>query len=431
MSKVCSMILIACCAVAPLPVMTAVMTAAETAGEANTPAATQAVGTTMAKKANVRFGPSLQAKVVATLDAGTPVEVLGLAQGLPDWYVIRFPREGSAWVHEKVLKAQPDGKSYVVTEDRARARDDARVGGNIVAELALGETVEAKDRARVGAWIPVYPASAVAYVHKSVLNVPQVIGQAVEQKVQQDNKLDHVWSEVQNRYAAYKTALDRDVEIAAKLDWEYLNKQLDSVVIDHPSVRVQLAAKRLQDRIAPVVSAALQVQRQNNIIPLRDVPGQAPIVTAADMPTVKTPTNSEPAPTEIKKPVIDPLPKITPVPEPTKPSDPVVSAAAADQIKQAASNAPAAAPVAEFAAQGFLEERGIASVGTNYVIIDKNGKVCAFVKVKAGVDIQLSEFFWRLVGVKGATTPIAPETHGQGSAPLPLVEVEDVMLLAR
>jgi uncharacterized protein YgiM (DUF1202 family) len=430
MSKMCSLLLIACCAVAPLPVMTA----AEAAGEANAPAATQAVGTTMAKKANVRFGPSLHAKVVATIDAGTPVEVLGLAQGLPDWYVIRFPREGSAWVHEKVLKAQPDGKSYIVTEDRARARDDARVGGNIVAELALGEIVEAKERARVGAWIPVYPASAVAYVHKSVLNVPQVIGQAVEQKVQQDNKLDDLWSEVQNRYAAYKSALDRDVEIAAKLDWEYLNKQLDTVVIDHPSVRVQLAAKRLQDRIAPVVSAALQVQRQNNIIPLRDVPGQAPVVVAAAPADVQTavPTVAQapqaqpaPAPTEIKKPAIDPLPK-------TEPVKPTVDAATADQMKQAAANAPAvAAPAAEFAAQGFLEERGIASVGTNYVIIDKNGKVCAFVKVKPGVDIQLSEFFWRLVGVKGAVTTITPDKHGQGAAPLPLVEVEDVMLLAR
>jgi SH3-like domain-containing protein len=426
MYKVCSLLLLACCG-------TGVMNmtfAADAPTEAAANVAAPAVGTTMLKKANVRFGPSLSAKVVVTLDAGEPVEVLGVAQGMPDWYVIRFPRQGSAWVHEKVLKAQEGGKTYIVIEDRARVRDDARTGGNIVAELALGEIVEAKDRARVGAWLPVYPPSAVAYVNKTVLHVPEPIAAAVVKQEEQHNQLDGTWDEVQARYAAYKAALDHDVEIAAKLDWSFLDQQLEQVVTGHPSVRVQLAAKRLKDRIAPVVSAALKVQRQNNLTPSRDVPGQPPIVVVAK--PAPTPTEPVSKPVEPIKPAIDPLPT-PPVAQPTNPTTPTaptVPAVGSDQIKQAALNVPTAS-VSEFAVQGFLEERGITSVGTNYVIIDKNGKVCAFVKAKSGVDLQLSEFFWRLVGVKGESIMIPADKHGQGNAPIPLVTVDDVMLLSR
>jgi SH3-like domain-containing protein len=394
--------------------------AAETATEQAAPAV---ASTTMAKKANVRFGPSLAAKVVVTLDAGAPVEVLGVAQGMPEWYVIRFPREGSAWVHEKVLQPAEGGKTAKVVEDRARVRDDARQGGNIVAELALGEVVEIKERARVGAWVPVYPPSAVAYVHKSVLNVPEAAAKTIEQKVEVDNRLDLVWDEVQARYGTYKAALDRDVEIAAKLDWERLDRQLGLVVDGHPSVRVQLAAKRLKDRIAPVVGAAMQVQRQNNIVPVLDVPGQPPVVIAKADPTPVQP-RIDPLPATEPKPASEPAqPKIDPLP-----GKPTVGT---DAIKDAATKAPASPSTGEFAAQGFLEERAVPAIGTNYVIIDKNGKVCALVKAKPGVDLQLSEFFWRLVGVKGDSQPVEPEKHGQGNAPIPLVLVDDVMLLSR
>ena len=376
---------------------------------------TQAVATTMAKRANVRFGPSQLAKVVVTLDAGTKVEVLGIAQGLPEWYVIRFPREGSAWIHSKVLQIDAASKKGKVIEDRARVRDDARQGSNIVAELAIGEEVEIKDRVAVGAWLPVYPPSAVAYVHKSVLIVPAGNEGAIVIKDKEGAKLDDLWEEVQARYGAYKGALDRDVEVAAKLDWEFLDGQLGKVVDGHPRESVKLAAKRLKDRIAPVVSAATQVQRANKISPVRDVPGQAPIAVKIDpVPSTEKPPKNE---TPVIPPNIDPLPTTNKPPVDTT------------ELKKVAEQAPAAPKANEFAAQGFLEERAVAAVGTNYVLIDKNGKVCAFVKTKPGVDIQLSEFFWRLVGVKGESQPIAADKHGQGSGPIPLVLVDDVLLL--
>jgi SH3-like domain-containing protein len=408
MLKACSLALLALSA--PLLAPTVVPLMAADAPQEHP----QAVATTMSKKGNVRFGPSTQAKVVATLDAGAPVDVLGVAQGMPEWYVIRFPREGSAWIHQKVIKPDADGKKATVSEDRARVRDDSRQGGNIVAELAIGETVEIKERARNGDWVPIYPPSAVAYVHKSILNVPQETVAKVGEQEQKQTKLDDVWAEVQARYAAYKEALDQNVEIAATLDWEYLDGQLAQVVDGHPSVRVQLAAKRLKDRIAPVVTAALQVQRANKITPVREVPGK-PIVVANREPKIDPlpakpdqPKPTDPAPL---KPAVDPLPK-----------------PAVDDLKKAGAQAPAA-PAGAFAAQGFLEERAVAAVGTSHVIIDKNGKICAFVKTKPGVDLQLSEFFWRLVGVKGDSQMIEAEKHGQGGGPIPLVLVEDVALL--
>jgi SH3-like domain-containing protein len=403
MFKACSLALLALSAPLLVPVVVPLMAADAPAEQS------QAVATTMSKKGNVRFGPSTQAKVVATLEVGAPVDVLGIAQGLPEWYVIRFPREGSAWIHQKVIQPDASGKKAKVIEDRARVRDDSRQGGNIVAELALGEEVEIKERARNGDWVPVYPPSAVAYVHKSVLVIPQEKVPGLVEAEQQASKLDEVNAEALARYATYKEALDSNVEIAATLDWEYLDVQLAQVVDGHPSERVKLAAKRLKDRIAPVVAAALQVQRANKITPVRDVPGKPPVVVKVD-PLPKPEKPADPA----NKPAIDPLPK------PEKPAD-------LGGLKEAGVKAPAA--VGGFAAQGFLEERAVAGTGTNHVIIDKNGKICAFVKTKPGVDLQLSEFFWRLVGVKGDVQPIEPDKHGQGGGAIPLVLVEDVALL--
>lgn len=412
MLKACSLALLALSAPLLVPMAVPLM-----AADAPTEQP-QAVATTMSKKGNVRFGPSTQAKVVATLEVGAAVEVLGIAQGLPEWYVVRFPREGSAWIHQKVIQLDASGKKAKIIEDRARVRDDSRQGGNIVAELALGEEVEIKERARNGDWVPVYPPSAVAYVHKSVLVIPEVKIAGLEQAVQQASKLDDVWAEAQARYATYKEALDSNVEIAATLDWEFLDMQLAQVVDGHPNVRVQHSAKRLKDRITPVVAAALQVQRANKITPTRDVPGKPVVVVKNDpAPKPDTPKN-DPAP----KPPVDPLPKpaVDPLPKPEKTVD-------LTGLKEAGVKAPAA--VGGFAAQGLLEERAVPTVGTNHVIIDRNGKICAFVKTKPGVDLQLSEFFWRFIAVKGDSQLIEAEKHGQGGGPIPLVLVEDVALL--
>lgn len=369
------------------------------------------VATTMAKRGNVRFGPSQAAALVVTLDSGAPVDVLGVAQGMPDWYVIRFPRQGLAWMHQKTLEPQEGGKTFVVKEDRARVRDDARQGANLVAELAKGEIVEAKDRARVGDWIPVYPSSAVAYVHKALLTAAPAMNTDIAKKVEKDDKADLLWQEVQARYAAYKAALDKDLEIAATLDWAFLDSQLSQVIAQHSTVRVQLAAKRLAERIAPVVKAAVEVQKKNNIPPSRDVPGQPPIVIAKPADPIKPADPVKPA---------DPA---KPVGTPPKPGDTAA-------IRDAAVTAPPAPNADNFVVQGLIEEKAFPQVGANFVIIDQTGAVCAFLKTKPGSEIQLSEYFWRFVGVKGLSQEVDQATHNLGKK-VPLILVDDVMLLAR
>ncbi len=64
------------------------------------------------------------------------------------------------------------------------------------------------------------------------------------------------------------------------------------------------------------------------------------------------------------------------------------------------------------------------------MIIDKDGNVCAFVTVKAGTPIQLSEFFWRNVGVRGEVKPVDQSLHNLGK-PVPLVVVDDIALLGK
>ncbi len=374
-----------------------------------------AVATTMAKRGNVRFGPSQAAALVVTLDSNAPVEVLGVAQGMPDWYVIRFPRQGFAWMHQKTLESQDGGKTYVVKEDRARVRDDARQGANLVAELAKGEIVEAKDRARVGDWVPVYPSSAVAYVHKGLLTAAPAMNADIAKKVEKDDKADLLWQEVQARYTAFKAALDNDIEKAVILDWAYLDGQLAQVIAQHSTVRVQLAAKRLAERIAPVVKAAGEVQKKNGITPSRDVPGQPPIVIAKHVDPAADPVK----PADPAKPA-----------DPTKPAGTLPKPADIITIRDAAVTAPPAPGVDGFTVQGFIEEKAFPQVGSSFVIIDQTGVVCAFLKTKPGSEIQLSEYFWRNVGVKGLSQEVDPALHNLGKK-IPLILVDDVMLLAR
>src|SRR4051812_2135073 len=117
--------------------------------------------TVLTKGANIRFGPDTNAPAAGTLPAGTPIEVLEQAKA--GWMMIRFPRGCTAWMHEKVLAKQEDGKSFKVMEDKARVRADATLGSAIVAEMALGDVVEAPGK-QTGQWYSVYPANAVAYV---------------------------------------------------------------------------------------------------------------------------------------------------------------------------------------------------------------------------------------------------------------------------
>lgn len=93
------------------------------------------ISATLEQNSNIRFGPTTSAHIVVLLKAGEEVEVFGESKSAPDWYVIRFPKQGKVWIHTKNLKALDGGARWQITEDKTRARVDSTLGADVVAEL--------------------------------------------------------------------------------------------------------------------------------------------------------------------------------------------------------------------------------------------------------------------------------------------------------
>jgi hypothetical protein len=371
----------------------------------NVPSGSQAeavsVHVTMAKHARVHFGPSLNSRTACVLDAGADVEILGRAKGFPDWYVVRFPRAGTVWVGSRALESIEGGKRFRVNRDRVRARDDSTLGANIIAELAKGEIVEAKGRVN-GDWIAVYPPNAIAYIHKSVLNLPD--GQN-RKGVTPDEKLDQEWAEAKALYVSYKQVFDKkDFATAQTLDWAGLSATIAHIAKDHPNPSVRNEADHLASGIAPVVAIVSKYQKDHNIPPQRDVPGQPPVEL----------------PPEVSK--------IPPAVEPTGPGETIPGKSQPDghELDHQKPLVNVEAPVDAYVISGLIADQANAKLGTSHVIMDQDGKVLAYLKIKPGSSVQLSEFFWNNVGIVGTREPADAKA---GTDKTPVIMVEDVHLL--
>lgn len=347
----------------------------------------------LAKKSNVRYGPSKAAAIAVTLPSDTAVEILGrIIKDDGVWYQIRFPREGRAWMHSKTIK-DVGGNKYEVIEDKARVRDDATGGANIVTELSKGDTVEFRDN-RVGAWLAVFPAQAVAYVHESVLAVPQVGVAAVEIRQQ---AVERLWTVARATYRQY--AATQDLAQALTLDWPGLSQQLAEVAKSHPEVAARLEAARLRDGVERVVKEQLRQGVQATV----------------SVPQPAAPTETIPGPVDPQVPVppVDPL---TSLPTPVAgdpPSSPEVERVIA---------APAPATSAYLVA-GILEQRG-----ELFVVYNNSGKVVAVLQAKPGATLQLSDYYWREIGVKGTSPGNGKDDQGND---VPIVLVDDIELIKR
>lgn len=341
------------------------------------------------KNTNVRFGPSTSAKVVVTLKAGTPVEVFGPARSSADWYVIRFPKEGKVWVHSKNLKPLDGGVRYQVTQDKTRARNDATLSADVVAELNTGEVVEDKGLV-VGDWRAVNIPDAVAYVHKSLLNLPANAGQQLEERAQRSAAADQVWQQALSVYATYVETAKASPKAAVGLDWAGLAKQLDVVIADHASASTRLAAKRVRDSIAALVPAMRRLAPEIGI---------APPAAIADPP----PTPTAPAP-----------------PAAADPARPLSD----DAIRAIVQATP---PPSPWQAEGILvqDDAYTAKVGTRDLLMNGDGDIVAFIKAKDGVDLKLSELQAREVGAKGELLTVPPEQSGLAK-PTKLIVATDV-----
>ncbi len=383
------------------------LSAAEFAGGLPTPAGQSAdkapVKVALAKNGNVRYGPTQQAKVVITLPKGTEVELLGIAQSDKDWFVIRFPKEGRAWVHSKVLVALDGGKRWQVIEDKARARDDATLRGEIVAELAKGDILDDKNQT-VGEWRAVSLPEARAYLHRSVLTMPGDLGQAVAESGRKSQEAQSVWQAAQATYERLYAEAKANPDRAASLNWKGLNDQLATVIRDHADTDVRMSAQRLREGINRVDLAALAVKK--------DMGETAPTTTATGAPVNGTQAL---APTLLTVPT-------TPGTEPKVEAAPVTQAPAILPIPPK----PKAAPVAE----GLLIQSSQPKVGVEYVLQDGDGKIIALLKAKVGADVPFSEYYWRAVSVRGEVQMIEPAASGLERR-LPLVLVDDIALSGR
>lgn len=352
------------------------------------------IATALEKNANVRFGPSTSAKVVVTLKSGTQIEVFGPAKSSPDWFVIRFPKEGKVWVHSKNLKALDGGVRYQVIQDKTRARNDATLSADVVAELNTGEVVEDKGLV-VGDWRAVNIPDAVAYVHKSLLNLPANIQQQMNDRAKKAAVADQTWQQALSVYAKYIETAKASPKAAVGLDWAGLAQQLDVVIIDHASASTRLAAKRVRDSIAALVPVAQQVAPTINVAPPASI-GATPAPAAG--------TTASPAPAAVSgadaKPLTD------------------------EQVRAITIAMPKPSP---WQAEGLLvqDDAYLAKVGTRDLLMNSDGDVIAFIKTKDGVDLKLSELLNHEVGAKGELLSVPPEQSGLAK-PTKLIVATDV-----
>ena len=396
-----------------------------------------------AANANVRYSPNSTAgKVIVTLPKGAEVEILGPAK-VADWFVIRFPREGKAWVHSKVLQSVDGGKRWRVTEDRSRARDDSTLRSEIVAELSKGEILEDMGRLN-GEWRAVYLPNAVAYIHKSVLVLPKDMNIAIIESGERAKRANDVWVSAQNVYASYYDALKANPQNALVLDWEGLGKQFDIVIHDHADADVRVSAQRLKDGIVNVASAALNLQKAKGIAPVKSTGDMPAVVAVTGQPVSGQSATGQSAsakPNTQVGPLVDPLipamltipaTEVTPLP-PAAIAPPVVTQV---EVQPAGQNpAPLTVPTPpvapkKVAAQGFVTQQNFDQLGVTDVLIDGDSNVVALLKPKVGADLQLSSYIMRWVGVYGETQQVERAKHGLNHD-VPLIIVDDLTLNPR
>lgn len=362
--------------------------------------AAQTISATIIKRGNVRYGPNLKAGVICTLRANSKIEIISRAEGLRNWYKIKFPRQGLAWMHKRNL-VKTSGRMMRVTLDGAVVRSDATTGGDVVAELKLNEVIEWKGP-QVGSWYAVFVPSAVAYVHQSVVMVDQPIaahdatGQAeiIERPVVRvpDAAISHpaedMWKQAKITYEKYYAILQADTSKGLNQDWAGLSKMLTKIVIEHPQLKTKVYAERLRKGIARLVSGTAPAPIIKKAPVVTQLPAQRPVVEHADVVT--------------KNPVVKPV---------VGKDDPADLAGFAKT---------------ENGVVGWLESKEIESIGVSYVILGDSG-IAAFIKLQAGSRIDLKTMHWRRVIASGETQ-IVDHLVSEEYKGIPLLILEKIHL---
>jgi len=376
-------------------------------------------------RGNVRFAPTTDSRVITTLSPGDVVDSLGRDPRNPEWFAIRFPEKGHGWMHRKVLAPTTGEKTFRVVVDGARVRADSRVTADMIAELAVDETVRWTGK-KVGGWLSVHPPEAIAYMHHSVLRLDGSDGRdgggssgrdipAISSGSPPVDRTQRLWEDARSTYQDYRRRFNDNARKALHLDWPALAERLDRISEEHREIRIRLQARKLRASIQRVVIASQRIRASG-----------LDSETAVPAETARGP---EPRP-EVRRDAVasareeEPATGIVATPEPRDPP-PVVREEPAPTPMRIDGAELAAVQEPDGYVRGWLEQRDdVAGVGANHVLIDEQGTVLAYVKVADGQAIDLAEYFWRRVGVKGAQEEI-----DAGGTPKPLIEVTEVRLL--
>lgn len=384
----------------------------------------------LARNGNVRFAPTTQSKVIVTLPAKSEVEILGAAK-VAGWYIIRFPQQGNAWVHSKVLQSVDGGKRWRVIEDKARARDDSTLRSEIVAELNKGEILEDKGRIN-GDWRAVSLPNAVAYISGTVLDMPADLGKAKTDAAKRAADAVQSWGTAQAVYGSYFDQLKNNPQNALVLDWQGLIVELDSVIRYHPDADTRISAERIKDGIVNVAAAAENLQKAKGITPVKHTSDLTLAQQTLAQQTSATPTGTKPQTSGVDGDPLAPaklaVPGETPKPVDLAPLPLAIAPIAPTEI--VTKPVTPAAPAKVFAAEGFVTQQNFEQLGVTEVLVDGDSNIVAFLKVQVGKDVQLSEYYWRWVGVKGEVQAVDQAKHNLGRN-VPLVIIDSLSLSGR
>jgi uncharacterized protein YgiM (DUF1202 family) len=397
-------------------------TAADTSALNAPPGAAPAItATVQVPRANVRFGPAQTAGLACTLNRGDSVSIIGTAQ-VPDWYVVAFPTQGKAWVSAKVLAPVDGGKRWKVIVDGAHARADATVGAPVVCDMVVGEVLE--DRGAVaGDFHAVYIPSAVAYVKKELLALPSA--DAVTQQVQNANAIEQLW---QKSSAAYITAYQQvlaDPKAAQTIAWDPLLKDLDTVAKQSPDALTAQKAQRCHDGILRVIAASKA--------PGAGAPAN-PAGPVADNPPAQPAPGTKPVGAKPDNPNDYVVPAGQPGSAATLLKVPETAPPAPEELVPVAAPATAPAPAAPHSAEGYvIANSDYAKIPAPFLLQDGNSNVIAFLTVKDGAGVNLSEYTWSSCGIDGDKGGLdaAALTASKLPAGLPLITVTHVALLGK
>ena len=380
----------------------------------------QAAEASMAKRGNVRFGPSTKDAVVCTLNAETPVHILGLVDGSTNWYKIKFPSQGHAWMHGMNLAKTKQENVLRVTTNGANVRQDATKGGAIVTELKMNDTVQWKGP-KVGQWYAVYVPDAVAYVHASVLFIQDTVAQPANNEAAGEPKVaakplpgpinhptDKIWQDAVRTYESYYQQLQQDSGKALQLNWAALSDKLKLVIQDHPDLRTRIYAKRLFNGIQRVVSSAgMEAAPEISSVSTAGTAAKTPVNNTK--PAAATTTSTTPAEsTEVQVDLSDDEPVKQPATDHKKPD--IAGLAKTDK-----------------GVIGWLQDLEVQSIGVEYVILGDDG-ISAFIKLKDGVNVNLKDLHWQRVHVNGETQIVDHEVEAQYKG-IPLIIVSELKVL--